>query len=235
MKAEIDTEKLIAWYNFQAPFYSLWRDQAEHQALATVLEVLGPASGLSVLDAGCGSGLFALALASHRPTWKVSGVDASKGMIELARRRAQSQALSNLSIEVGDLRTLGWADRTFDAVVVSGVFPNLSEPLPVSREIWRVLKTGGLLVVVEFNRERMSALTKLFFRLMIWGYRTVSTFFRQFRFAEGWSLEKTTIPATELVELLGQAGFQHEQTTFLANYYILTFCKEEATARPPSE
>jgi len=225
MKATIHPDKLTAWYDFQAPFYSLWRDRSEHPAFAAVLATLGCAPGLSLLDAGCGSGLFSVFLASRRPAWTVCAVDASGGMVDVARRRAGSLGLASLAIEVGDLRRLRWADKTFDAIVLSGVFPNLSEPWKTSRELWRVLKVGGRMVVIEFARERMSILTQLLFHVMIWGYRAISAVFRQFRFAEGWSLEATTIPVDELCELLQSAGFQVEQTSHVSSYYIVSFIK----------
>ena len=228
----IDSEKLTAWYNFQAPFYSLWRDAGRHVTFETVLTALGSASSADILDAGCGSGLFAVPLAVERRCWRIVGLDASAGMIEIARRRQSTLGLVNLDLQVGDLMRLPFADESFDAVVLAGVCPNLSD-LPGSlQELYRTIKPGGRMVVVEFDRPRMSLLTRWFFHLMIGGYRIISTILRQFRFAENWSLEATTILSEDLLNHLKTAGFEGLSQQQVEGYYVLTVEKPRSSQIP---
>ena len=218
----IDSKKLTAWYNFQAPFYSLWRDGGRHPSFDTVLSALGRGERAKILDAGCGSGLFALPVALERKGWSVVGVDASQGMIGVARCRQDGLGLTNLDLQVGDLSSLPFADNTFDGVILAGVCPNLANPLSCLRELRRILVPGGRLVVVEFDRRRMQFVTRCFFHVMIWGYRLVSALLRRFRFAENWSLEATTILSEDLMEMLKSAGFEALSMSHVADYYVLT-------------
>lgn len=108
-----------------------------------VLELLGPVDGLSVLDAGCGSGLYAEALLARGAT--VSGFDASVSLVELARSRVGDRA----DLRVHDLNDpLDWVkDGAFDRVVMALVLHHLERPVPALRELYRVLGDGGRLVV----------------------------------------------------------------------------------------
>ena len=67
----IDAKKLSNWYDFQAPLYRLWRDDYDGPLVQVVRELLGPvlpaAKPLKLLDASCGTGMFALGLAKRDP------------------------------------------------------------------------------------------------------------------------------------------------------------------------
>ena len=68
----IDHDKLRNWYDFQAPFYRLWRNDYDSPLLdrvETILEGLG--DDLTVLDAGCGTGLVSIGLGRRRPRWSL--------------------------------------------------------------------------------------------------------------------------------------------------------------------
>ena len=108
-----------------------------------VLELLGPVDGLSVLDAGCGSGLYAEALLEGGAS--VAGFDASAKLVELARSRVGDRA----DLRVHDLNeSFDWiADGTFDRAVMALVLHHLEHPLPALRELHRVLRDDGRLVV----------------------------------------------------------------------------------------
>lgn len=107
-----------------------------------ILELAGDVAGLQILDAGCGSGPLLKALQDRGAS--VKGFDASKAMIDLARKRLGEHA----ELSVADLaQPLAYADRSFDLVTASLVFhyvQNWSIPLA---EIRRVLRPGGRLIL----------------------------------------------------------------------------------------
>lgn len=88
----------------------------------------------TVLDVGCGSGRYALALA-RAGARRVFGVDFSPTMIELARREAQRSGLAS----VCEFRTGGFLDvdiaEQFDAVIATGYFDYLEQPAPHLRKM----------------------------------------------------------------------------------------------------
>jgi ubiquinone/menaquinone biosynthesis C-methylase UbiE len=208
----IDGQKLTNWYDFQAPFYHLWRDDYDGplvRAVAGRLQTMG--ERLRVLDAGCGTGFFGIGLARRGHGWRIEGLDASAGMIRVARRQADRHGLSGATFRQGDVTALPYDDGSFDAVVAAGLMPNLNDWSAALAELRRVLRPVGRLFVIEFDRTTLRGGRRLVFRAMILGYRAVSAVFRRFRFAEGWSVEASTVDRARLERLLGEAGFRRER------------------------
>ncbi|MEV0581343.1 class I SAM-dependent methyltransferase [Nonomuraea sp. NPDC050310] len=107
-----------------------------------MLELAGDVAGRRILDAGCGSGPLFAALRDRGAI--VSGVDASAGMLEMARRRLGDDA----DLRVVDLAgPLPFEDGAFDDVVASLVLHYLEDWGPTLAEMRRVLRPGGRLLV----------------------------------------------------------------------------------------
>ena len=109
-----------------------------------VLAVLGSVHGLAVLDLGCGPGLYAQELLA-RGARRVVGVDGSAEMIRLASRRVAGP----VSFHCQDLQApLAWAyDGEFDVAVMALVIHHLDDRVTALREVARVLRPGGRLVI----------------------------------------------------------------------------------------
>lgn len=107
-----------------------------------MLELAGDVTGRRILDAGCGSGPLFAALRDRGAA--VTGIDASAGMLELARRRLGADA----DLRVADLGgPLPFPDGAFDDVVASLVLHYLEDWGPTLAELRRVLTPGGRLIV----------------------------------------------------------------------------------------
>jgi SAM-dependent methyltransferase len=108
-----------------------------------VLDLLGDVSGLEVLDAGCGPGLYAAELVGRGA--RVVGFDASPEMVRLASERLD-QAATFRTHDLG--RPLDWLDDgSFDAALLALVIHHVDDRLGALRELHRVLRPGGVLVV----------------------------------------------------------------------------------------
>lgn len=111
-------------------------------ALELALEDVPPPR--RALDLGTGTGVVALALAERYPEADVVGVDLSPGMVEEARRKVSPELAGRVRFEVGDASALDCPDGDFDLVVLSNM-------IPFSDELGRIIEPGGTLVL-SFSR-----------------------------------------------------------------------------------
>ncbi|NMM48619.1 bifunctional demethylmenaquinone methyltransferase/2-methoxy-6-polyprenyl-1,4-benzoquinol methylase UbiE [Marinigracilibium pacificum] len=137
-------------YDFLNHFLSLgidilWRKKAVNQLKAYKPEV--------ILDIATGTGDFAIEAANGLPAKEIIGVDISEGMLSVGRDKLKEKKLDKLiTMELGDSENLRFEDNKFDAVIVAfGVrnFENLEAGLS---EMYRVLKPGGRLSIIEFSQ-----------------------------------------------------------------------------------
>lgn len=113
-----------------------------------------------VLEVGVGTGRN---LDLYPDRVDVVGIDVSTGMLERARRRAASlQVTSWVDLEQADVRDLPFEDHSFDSAVATCVFCSVSDPVLGLREMSRVVKPGGKVLLLEHVRPRLSALGWLF-------------------------------------------------------------------------
>ncbi|MFO7875941.1 MAG: metalloregulator ArsR/SmtB family transcription factor [Desulfovermiculus sp.] len=123
-------------------------------------EILGPVDlnaliaeevwpGQVAVDLGCGTGELALRL--EQKAQKVIGIDSSPGMLEQARKRIAHNG-HRVELRLGELEHLPLRDETADMAIVSMALHTLSVPAVGIREARRVLKQGGRLVLVDFDK-----------------------------------------------------------------------------------
>lgn len=116
----------------------------------------------TILDVATGTGDFALAALGLNPD-RVVGVDIAEQMLAIGRNKARNRGVQDrLTFEQGDAERLAFNDETFDAAIVAfGVrnFENLNRGL---REMRRVLKAGGRVVVLEFSRPKAGPFRRIY-------------------------------------------------------------------------
>jgi ubiquinone/menaquinone biosynthesis C-methylase UbiE len=108
--------------------------------------------GLEILDLGCGTGRLVHRLVHELPDAKVAGIDISEGMLDCARQRCDGLT-DRVDLRHGDSEHLPFPDRTFDAVVCVHSFHHYPRQREVMREVARVLKPGGRMLLVDANRD----------------------------------------------------------------------------------
>ncbi|AMM50223.1 ubiquinone biosynthesis methyltransferase UbiE [Rufibacter sp. DG15C] len=136
-------------YDFLNHFLSagidiIWRKKA--------VKLLEKAQPKTILDIATGTGDFALEAVRLKPQ-QITGIDISEGMLAVGREKIQKRGLSHLiQLHVGDSENIQFPDNHFDAITVAfGVrnFENLEKGLS---EMYRVLKPGGMVVILEFSK-----------------------------------------------------------------------------------
>jgi SAM-dependent methyltransferase len=121
------------------------------------LDIDKVADDLQILDVGCGGGHTIEKLAALAPHGKVSGVDYARGSVAASRaRNRQVIEVGRVSIQEASVSRLPFADNTFDlvtAVETQYYWPDLANDM---REILRVLKPGGTLLVIAESYKKGS-------------------------------------------------------------------------------
>jgi SAM-dependent methyltransferase len=106
--------------------------------------------GESVLDIGSGGGVDTMVAAIMvGPTGRVVGVEMSSEMIERARQNLGMTNLKNISFLDSSGEDLPLPDKDFDVVISSGVFNLIPDKLRALREVFRVTKPGGRLMMAD--------------------------------------------------------------------------------------
>lgn len=134
--------------------YAQWRTAGigvitEQLERALILELAGGVDARSVLDVGCGDGDLAFDLAQRGA--RVTGIDASPEMIGAARTRALAHG-ANIDFEVAAAEQLPFAAERFDLVAAITILCFVDDAAPVFREMARVLRPGGRLVIGELGK-----------------------------------------------------------------------------------
>jgi demethylmenaquinone methyltransferase/2-methoxy-6-polyprenyl-1,4-benzoquinol methylase len=138
-------------YDLNNRVHSFWRDQAWRRAAVRMAGV-GPTD--EVLDIACGTGDLSRAFADAGAA-RVVGGDFTPAMLEIARER-ESSVSHRRPIEYvdADAMRLDFPDESFDVVSIAFGIRNVSDPAAALREFRRVLRPGGRLVILEFDRPR---------------------------------------------------------------------------------
>jgi len=148
-------------YTLFAPIYDLALERASERLRRDSLHRLRGTTG-AVLVAGVGTGLD---IPHLPPGPHYVGFDLTPAMLQRARRRASGR--NDISLHLGDAHRLPYGDDCFDAVVLHLILAVVPQPQRLLREIERVLKPGGrVLLLDKFLRPGQRAPLRRLFNLL---------------------------------------------------------------------
>lgn len=118
--------------------------------VARLRTILGPEPGEHILEVGPGVGIYSLPIAAALgSSGTLEVLDVQREMLAALGRRARTAGVTNVVATEGDAQQLPYPDRTFDAAYLVGVLGEIPDSSAALRELRRVLKPGGRLVVGE--------------------------------------------------------------------------------------
>jgi demethylmenaquinone methyltransferase/2-methoxy-6-polyprenyl-1,4-benzoquinol methylase len=141
----------IAWrYDFLNHFLSfnfdrLWRRRA--------IKIISKSyKSPNILDVATGTGDLAIAAMKLNPS-KISGIDISRKMLEIGREKVGKKGFSGkIDLIPGDSEKIPFGDNHFDVAMVAFGVRNFVDPLKGLSEMRRVIRTGGMILVLEFSK-----------------------------------------------------------------------------------
>lgn len=223
-------EQVATMFNNIAPKYDLlnqllslgihkgWRRKA--------IAMLKDVQPKNMLDIATGTGDFAIEAMKLNPD-KVVGIDISEGMLKLGIEKIKKLGLENkIELKTGDSENMPFDNNAFDAITVGfGVrnFENLDQGIA---EIYRVLRPGGKLAVLEFSKPRTFPMKQLFGFYNRFITPTVGRIFSKDNSAYTYLPESVNAfpDGEDFLNVLRKAGFRETkatQVTFgIASIYI---------------
>jgi demethylmenaquinone methyltransferase/2-methoxy-6-polyprenyl-1,4-benzoquinol methylase len=141
----------IAWrYDFLNHFLSFGTDRAwRKKAIQIIGRNIKP---VHIIDVATGTGDLAITSLRLNPV-KVTGIDISEKMLSIGEEKIMRLGLSEqIELLKGDSENIPFEDNRFDLAMVAFGVRNFSDPLKGLKEMTRVLRPGGMVMVLEFSR-----------------------------------------------------------------------------------
>jgi demethylmenaquinone methyltransferase / 2-methoxy-6-polyprenyl-1,4-benzoquinol methylase len=150
-------DRVAARYDLVNDVLSMGQDRAWRRR---TVEAVGPRPGQRILDLAAGTGTSSEPFASAGAT--VVPTDLSLGMLEVGKHRRPA-----LSFVAADALDLPYADAAFDAVTISFGLRNVEDPAAALRELRRVTRPGGTLVICEFSTPTWTPFRVLYLNYLV--------------------------------------------------------------------
>ena len=158
-------DRIAGIYDFAESF-----DSGAYKAMLEGIKKIVP-EGANVLD--CAAGTGELSIAAAEKAGHVLCTDMSLQMLERARKKSAKKGIKNISFEERDIFSLPDEDNTYDVAIAGNVLHLLEEPEKAVRELCRVTKQGGRVILPTFMAKNSNPLIKIYTLL---GYRAFACY-----------------------------------------------------------
>ena len=152
MDVVLEKRQVQRAYELYAPVYDFVFDWIFAPGRAAAIKQLGLQREDRVLEVGIGTGLN---LPLYPPAVRLTGIDLSQEMLDKAIERVHTLTMPNVTLKVMDATSMDFADNEFDKAVATYTISAVPDPVAVLREMRRVVRPGGVLVILNhFRSER---------------------------------------------------------------------------------
>jgi phosphatidylethanolamine/phosphatidyl-N-methylethanolamine N-methyltransferase len=145
-------------YEKLSKVYDLIFGPTLHAGRLVAIERMGIQPGDRILEVGVGTGINT---SLYPRNCHMTGVDLSSSMLEKARERVAREGLRNVRLLEMDAQSLTFADDSFDIVYAPYLVSVVPDPVQVAREMRRVCRSGGKIIVLNHFRSANPVLSRL--------------------------------------------------------------------------
>ncbi len=154
-------QKIYKKYDFMNSLISFNRHKAWRK---DTMKMMNVKKGSNALDVCCGTGDWTITMAEAvGSNGKAIGLDFSENMLKVADHKKEETTCSNIRFDHGDAMALPYDDASFDYVTIGFGLRNVPDYLAVLKEMYRVLKPGGMVVCLETSQPTLPVYTQLYF------------------------------------------------------------------------
>ena len=158
MDAALEKRQVKRAYKLYAPAYDFVFDWIFHPGREAAIQLLEARRGQRILEVGIGTGLN---LPLYPPGVWITGIDLSEEMLRKAHEKVDELGLANVTLKAMDATVMDFRDGEFDAAVATYTISAVPDPVAVLREMLRVVKPGGSLVLLNHFRSQRPVISRL--------------------------------------------------------------------------
>ena len=154
----VETDFVEKVYQNLAKIYDYTYGPTLHPGRREAIQKMAIRPGHSVLEVGVGTGIN---LALYPSTSRITGIDLSSRMLDKARERIQAKGLAHCEVLEMDAMAMSYPDNAFDVVYAPYVISVVPDPVKVAREMYRVCRPGGRVVILNHFKSRNPLLSRI--------------------------------------------------------------------------
>ena len=154
----VNTDFVEKVYQNLAKVYDFAYGPTLHPGRLKAIQKMAIRPGDSVLEVGVGTGINLLL---YPRTSRVTGIDLSSQMLDQARERILANGLRHCDVLEMDAAAMSYPDESFDVVYASYVISVVPDPVRVAREMYRVCRPGGRVVILNHFKSRHPILSRI--------------------------------------------------------------------------
>ena len=151
MDVSLEERQVRRAYDFYSPVYNFIFKKIFEPGRIAAVRLIGSSLPGRVLEVGIGTGLN---LPLYPRDVNLVGIDLSEGMLRKAQEKVDGLRMDNVILKVMDASSLDFGDGEFDATLATYVISAVPDPVTVLREMRRVTKPGGAIVILNHFRSQ---------------------------------------------------------------------------------
>ena len=116
------------------------------------LKWLGLKDGMRILDVGSGTGVYTELLLENLTHSSVTALEVDRKLFDISKNRLSDYEGNRLNLKFGSIKNSGLKENNYDFIVCRFVFQHLENPMEATREIYKLLKPGGIVAIIDSDR-----------------------------------------------------------------------------------